>query len=131
MSKLITIELPSSLLARVRKAAANEFETPATFIPMVLARALPESVPRTILRDGGKPPARKLLRPLKPRTKRARIVRWFMESTSPTVSAAKDHFRCSREVIFAALTALHHDHGIGYAFNAASDKITLRVPPLR
>jgi hypothetical protein len=130
MSKKITIEVPAALLARIRTAAADEFETPESLIPMVLARALPEPAPRARLRNGGKPPASKLLRPLKPRTKRAAIVRWFLRAkkAGKAVTAAMKHFRCSREAIFSHWTAIQRDHGIGYRFDGASDTITVLLP---
>ena len=51
----ITIDLSPALAARLRITAQDHFETPDSYIPMVLDKALPDRQRR---RDGGKAPGR-------------------------------------------------------------------------
>jgi len=131
MLRKLTVRIPAPLHARITAVASAEFETPESLAALRLARAFPAprlSPPRYLRRDGGKASARNLLRPLKAKTKRARMVRWFMRAPSPTVANAASAFQCSREAIFAHLCAMHREHGIGYVFDGARDRITMKLP---
>lgn len=124
----MTIALSPALLARIDKAAMAEFETRESFIPMVLANVLPDRAPRTLLRDGGKAPAPKLLRPVKALRKRGRVLAWFLRSPVATVRGAMTEFGMTRQAVFSTWTTLHREHGIGYAFDSSSDGLTVRLP---
>lgn len=128
MTEKITIRIPDALVARIEAAARAGFETCESFIPIALARIFPKRHKRKLHRNGGKAPSDRLLRPVKPGTKRARLLRWFIRSLVPTVDGAARVFRCSREGIFAHLTAMRSVHGIGYSFDAERDSITIKLP---
>lgn len=81
---------------------------------------------RTCRRDGGKAPAAALLRPVKASSKRGRMLTLFLRGA--TVADAMTQFACSREAVFACWTALRRDHGVGYAFDAASGVIAPKLP---
>lgn len=69
-------------------------------------------------REGGKPAAHKLLRPVKPKGKRADFMRWFIEDCNGrTVGATMANFNMSRPNVFAYWTMIHRDHGIGYTLS--------------
>lgn len=75
-------------------------------------------------RDGGKPAALHLLKPVKPNSKRARFLRYCAEPR--TVAETMAHFRITRPNVMAYCAALNRDHGIGYALESGT--ITLTVP---
>jgi len=69
-------------------------------------------------RDGGKPAASTLLKPVKVNSKRAAFLRWFLEAPSGrTIPGAMAHFGISRPNVLAHWTALSREHGIGYALH--------------
>jgi hypothetical protein len=45
-----------------------------------------------------------------------------------SVTEAMDHLAMTRPAIFAMLYRLHHEHGIGFRFDAGSDTIAIRLP---
>jgi hypothetical protein len=114
-----------ALFARLEAAASEAFETPESYLMLVLNKSLPG---RKLQRNGGKAPAAKLIRLVNPRTKRGKMLALLLHASGATVAGAMAAFGCSRESVFSYLTALHLRHGIGYAFDAASDSITVRLP---
>jgi hypothetical protein len=130
------VVLPRPLLNRIEAAATASFEPLESFIVALIdlglqshrAGAVLDRAPDARMRDGGKAPAATLLRPLKASSKRTRVVRWFLHAPDASVAAAMIEFDCSREAIFSQWTAIQRDHGIGYAFDAASDTIRVRLP---
>ena len=83
---------------------------------------------RRKLRNGGKPPHSKLLKPIRWTSKRALFLRWFLEDEAGrTVGATMAAFRMSRPNVFAHWTALREEHGIGYRLEA--NTIIPRLPP--
>lgn len=85
---------------------------------VITARIDAEPIPQRRGRDGGKSPAAKLLRSVKPKGKRAAFLRWFLEDpTGRTVGATMANFNMTRQNVFAYWTMIHRDHGIGYALS--------------
>jgi hypothetical protein len=85
--------------------------------------------PRAYSRDGGKPAAKSLLKPIKPNSKRARFLRWFLESEDGkgrSIGATMTNFSLSRANVISYWTALQRDHGVGYAIT--NNTITPRLP---
>lgn len=130
---------PPALLARIDAAATAAFESRETFVPVLLDLGLrfyramneaPFREPRDIVRrrDGGKDAAKSLLRPVSLSSKRGRVLRYFLHSSDATVSGAMREFAMTRPAIFATWTVLNREHGIGYAFDAASDTTKARLP---
>lgn len=79
-------------------------------------------------RNGGKPAAKRLTKPVKPAGKRAAFLRWFLaEPGGRTVDAAMANFSMSRPNVFAYWTAINRDHGVGYTL--ANNTITAVLPP--
>jgi hypothetical protein len=128
-----------ALLARIDATARAAFESRETFVPTLLDLGLrlyramneaPYRAPRDIVRrrDGGKDPAKTLLRPVSLSSKRGRVLRYFLHSGEATVSEAMREFAMTRPAIFATWTVLNREHGIGYAFESASDAILVRLP---
>jgi len=78
-------------------------------------------------RDGGKSAAPKLRKLVKTKSKRADFLRWFLDDpTGRTVGACMANFEMTRQNVFAYWTAIHRDHGIGYAFS--NNTITAILP---
>lgn len=79
---------------------------------------------------GGKPAAAKLLRPVKRNSKRARFLSYFFDNLGRHPRRASDVAQwcgISRANVFAHWTAIHREHGIGYALEG--DFITPILPP--
>lgn len=131
-----SVVLSRSLLNRIEAAATANFEPLESFITTLIdlglqshrAGAVLDRAPDARKRDGGKTPAATLLRPLKASSKRTRVVHWFLHAPQASVAAAMVEFSCSREAIFSQWTAIHKEHGIGYAFDSASDAIVVHLP---
>jgi len=78
-------------------------------------------------RNGGKPAARKLKKPVKRCSKRAQFLNWFLLKPR-TVDDTMAHFGMTRANVFAYWTMINRDHGIGYAF---SEKTITAVLPAK
>jgi hypothetical protein len=120
-----SVVLPPALFNRLGELAIEQFESRDTIAASLISAAL---APRVRMRDGGKPPAESLLRPVSQSSKRGRVLRWFMHSPDASVSAAMMEFSLTRNAVFATWTVLHREHGIGYVFDAAADVIMVRLP---
>jgi len=130
------IVIAPSLFSRVAMAARANFESCEAFLATVIeaglnshrAGTVPDRVPTVRRRDGGKAPAKTLLRPVNASTKRGRVLSYFLHATGATVRGAMAEFDLSRPAVFAHWTTLNLVHGVGYAFDAASDAILVRLP---
>jgi hypothetical protein len=118
-----SVALPPALFNRLGEAALTRFESPDTLAASLINAAL---APRVRRRDGGKAPAKSLLRPVTLSSKRGRVLRYFLHNAS--VAAAMVEFGLSRNAVFATWTTLNLVHGVGYAFDSNADAITVRLP---
>lgn len=76
---------------------------------------------------GGKPCAKTLLRPVKPKGKRADLLRWFLEKPEGrSVEECVKRFNITRQNVFAHWTAINQVHGIGYVQHG--DTIAAQLP---
>lgn len=72
-------------------------------------------------RGGGKPAAPSLLKPVKPNTKRAAFLRWHLDDfEGRSIGATMAYFGLTRPNVLAHWTAIHREHGIGYALAAST-----------
>lgn len=94
----------------------------------IIVRASGAAPARRLRRNGGKAPAKAILRPIAPGTKRGALLAFFLRDPAPAIADAMRELRMSRENIFAHWTALHRDHGVGYSFDAASGALAVRLP---
>lgn len=78
------------------------------------------------MKTGGKPAAPRLLKPIKPNAKRAAFLRFFLNSSITPIDDCMSHFKMTRQNVISYWTAIHRDHGIGYAL--ANDSISPRLP---
>jgi hypothetical protein len=129
LSADVCVAIPPALIGRVDEVAMAEFESRESIVATLLDAAIRHHrVPRSCKRDGGKPPAKSLLRPLKASSKRTRVLRWFLHSLDASVASAMAEFDLTRPAVFATWTVLNREHGIGYDFDAASDAVLVRLP---
>lgn len=78
-------------------------------------------------RDGGKPAAKRLLKPIKPNTKRAHFLQWFLDdATGRTIGATMANFKLSRQNVITYWITIQREHGIGYTL--ANNTITAIMP---
>lgn len=125
-----SVALPPALYNRLGEVAVAQFETRDTIAARLIHTALQlQHAPRARRRDGGKPPAESLLRPVSASSKRGRVLRYFLHRADASVPGAMTEFNLlSRSAVFATWTVLRREHGIGYIFNATTDTITVRLP---
>ncbi|MBR0876929.1 hypothetical protein JQ608_06895 [Bradyrhizobium liaoningense] len=78
-------------------------------------------------RDGGKPAADTLLKPVRSK-KRATILRWFLQFPNGIrVGDAVQTLNLTRSAILSYWYFIHREHGIGYTLT--NNIITPRLPP--
>jgi hypothetical protein len=78
------LDLPPALTKLLETAALNAFETPSSYLALLLNGLIP--VRATRYRIGGKPKAAKLLRGVDPHCKRGQVLAFLL--TGATVSEA-------------------------------------------
>jgi hypothetical protein len=75
---------------------------------------------------GGKAPAKRLTRPLKPHGKRSEFIR-FIGSREVSVVSVRNEFDMSHANVNGFLTNINRDHGIGY--EKEGGQLRLVLPP--
>lgn len=95
-------------------------------IPIVTEKVI--TVNKTLKAKRGKPVSDKLIKQVKPSTKRGKILEWFMSGTNNTqsVTAAMAEFKTTRSNILSMLFMLNKEHGIGYELYG--DAATVLIP---
>lgn len=80
------------------------------------------------IKKGGRPVADSFLSPINPKSKRGKLLQWFLDNDSKaSIRAAMIEFDATRSAVLSNLRALNVDHGVGYELIGDDAKIIL--PP--
>lgn len=112
-----------------RRGWQSDYDTAAMVLSKLGAKVPTNNVALSSekeVKKSGKPAAKKLLKPVKLKTKRGAILDWFIKKEAGSIREAMAEFDSTRSGILTHLFGLNKDHGIGY--EVAGDAVKIDVP---